>query len=304
MRIGFGLPQYGAMVRELDQIGEGVARFARQAEEFGADSLWAADRVLAAVNPTVGYGGGDTIPWQLNAVLDPFVALTVAATVTERALLGTSTVNATWYPPLLLARSLSGIDVVSGGRLIPGFGIGWSPEEYQGVGVPWKGRGARLDETLDVLEAVWSATGPVEHHGTHVSFPAAHIGPRPIQRPRPPIYLAGFSPASRRRVARRGDGLLAVAAGTDVDLAAVVVEPLRLIRRMAETEGRDPASIGVVLRVNPTAGQTPDDVADVIRRARDEADVDHAFVDLVYQAERGVDHALDLAHRTLELARR
>ncbi|GAB3009059.1 TIGR03619 family F420-dependent LLM class oxidoreductase [Streptomyces pseudoechinosporeus] len=300
MRIGFSLPQYGAMAQQPDR----VAHFARQAEELGADSLWAGDRVLAAVNPTVGYAGTDTIPPKMNTLTDPFVTLSVAATATERPLLGTSALVAPWYPPLLLARSLAGVDVVSRGRLIPGLGTGWSPEEYQGVGVPWKERGARLDECLDVLEAVWT-TDPVEHEGKHHSIPAAHIGPKPVQRPRPPIYLSGFTPASQRRVARRGDGILPVVVtypGFEFDPAAMVNDPLQQVRKMAEAQGRDPASIGAILRINPKAESTVEEVADVILRTRDETDVDHVFVDFVDPAE-SVDHALELLQRTLELTR-
>jgi len=84
----------------------------------------------------------DTIPWQLRTMLDPFVTLSVAASLAERVLLGASTLVAPWYSPLLLARSLTGVDVVTGGRLITGLGTGWSSEEYQGVGVPWQERGA------------------------------------------------------------------------------------------------------------------------------------------------------------------
>ncbi|WP_308438383.1 LLM class flavin-dependent oxidoreductase [Streptomyces parvus] len=84
----------------------------------------------------------DTTPWQLRTVLDPFMTLSVAASLTERVLLGASTLVAPQYSPLLLARSLTGVDVVRGGRLITGLGTGWSPEEYQGVGVPWQERGA------------------------------------------------------------------------------------------------------------------------------------------------------------------
>jgi probable F420-dependent oxidoreductase len=290
------------MAQQLDQ----VAHFARRAEELGADSLWVADRVLAAVNPTVGYAGTDTIPWQMNALLDPFVALSVAATATERALLGTSTLIAPWYSPLLLARSLAGVDVVSQGRLIPGLGTGWSPEEYQGVGVPWKERGARLDECLDVLEAVWT-TDPVDpHQGKHYSFPAAHIGPKPVQRPRPPVYLSGFAPASQRRAARRGDGILPVAVtypGFKFDPVSSLNAPLEQVRRLAADAGRDPASIDAILRINPTAESTVEEVVDVILRTRDETDVDHVFVDFVYPADQGVDQALEMLQRTLELAR-
>ncbi|MPY51081.1 TIGR03619 family F420-dependent LLM class oxidoreductase [Streptomyces acidicola] len=302
MRIGFSLPQYGAMAQELDKLAD----FARQAEELGADSLWVGDRVLAAVNPSVGYGGMDTIPWQLHAMLDPFVALSVAASVTERALLGTSTLIAPWYPPLLLARSLTGVDVVSRGRLIPGLGTGWSPEEYQGVGVPWKERGARLDECLDVLEAVWTTEPVAQHDGRYYAFPAAHIGPKPVQRPRPPVYLSGFATASQRRAARRADGILPVALpvrGSAFDPAVVVNRPLQQVRRMAEAEDRDPAGIDAILRINPTSESTVPQIADIILRTGDETDVDHVFVDFVYLADQGVDQALELLRQTLELTR-
>ncbi|TDC75964.1 TIGR03619 family F420-dependent LLM class oxidoreductase [Streptomyces hainanensis] len=302
MHIGFSLPQYGAMSDQLDKL----AGFARQAEELGADSLWVGDRVLAAVNPSVGYMGTDTIPWQLRTMLDPFVALSVAASVTERVLLGTSTLIAPWYSPLLLARSLTGVDVVSGGRLIPGLGTGWSPEEYQGVGVPWQEWGARLDECLDVLEAVWTTEPVARHEGRHYAFPAAHIGPKPLQRPRPPIYLSGFAPASQRRAARRADGVLPVAVpvrGSAFDPATVINQPLREVRRIAEAEGRDPAGIDAILRINPTTESTVPEIADIILRTGDETDVDHVFVDFVHLADQGVDQALELLRQTMELSR-
>ncbi|MFJ9622472.1 TIGR03619 family F420-dependent LLM class oxidoreductase [Streptomyces sp. NPDC101181] len=302
MRIGFSLPQYGAMSQELGKLAD----FARQAEELGADSLWVGDRVLAAVNPSVGYMGTDTIPWQLRTMLDPFVALSVAAGVTRRALLGTSTLIAPWYSPLLLARSLSGIDVVSGGRLVAGLGTGWSPEEYEGVGVPWTERGARLDECLDVLEAVWAGDPVARHAGRHYAFPAAHIGPKPVQSPRPPVYLSGFAPASQRRAARRADGILPVAVpvrGSVYDPAAVVGRPLEQVRRVAEAEGRDPAEIDAILRVNAAPESTVRELVDIILRTEDETDVDHVFVELVYLADKGVDQALELVRQIMELAR-
>ena len=303
MRLGFSLPQFGSMDRQFDQ----VARFAREAEGLGAGSLWVGDRVLAAVSPAVGYGGvGDSIPAQMRAALDPFVALSVAAAVTERALLGTSTLIAPWYPPLLLARSLSGIDVVSRGRLVAGLGTGWSPDEYEGVGVPWKERGARLDECLDVLESVWT-TDPVDRHeGPHHTYPAAHINPKPVQRPRPPLYLSAFSPASQRRAARRADGIMPVATVAPdggYDPAAVVSAPLKQVRRLAEAADRDPADVRAVLRINPAAGSTPQDVADAVLRTRDETDVEDAFVDLLYLVDQSVDRSLELAGRILELTR-
>ncbi|HEX2400757.1 MAG TPA: LLM class flavin-dependent oxidoreductase, partial [Mycobacterium sp.] len=159
--LGFAVPQFGQSAH-LDP-GE-LARFASTAEQLGADSLWVGDRLLAAVNPTVGYGGKATIPEQFRANLDPFIALTVAATATTTARLGSSVFVAPWYPPAQLARQLTSIDVISGGRLLPGFGIGWSPEEYQAAGAPFRRRGAQLDELLDTLHALWTAN-PVRHDG-------------------------------------------------------------------------------------------------------------------------------------------
>ena len=180
------------MSRRLD-VGE-LARFASTAEQLGADSLWVGDRLLAAVHPTVGYAGTDTIPEQFRTNLDPFVALTVAATATTTARLGSSVFVAPWYPPVQLARQLTSIDVISGGRLLPGFGIGWSPEEYQAAGAPFRRRGAQLDE-LWTYSMRCGPTNPVQHEGARWSIPESWVDLKPVQRPRPPIY----SGHSRRR---------------------------------------------------------------------------------------------------------
>lgn len=104
----------------------------------------------------VGYTGTDSVPAKFRSLLDPFVLITLAASATSTALLGSSVLNLPWYPPVMLARSLTIIDVASGGRLIPGFGSGWSPDEYQAAGIPSRGRRARMDESLDALEATWA----------------------------------------------------------------------------------------------------------------------------------------------------
>jgi probable F420-dependent oxidoreductase len=301
MRIGFTLPQFAPLAHQPDQ----VARFAKAIEDqVGADSLWVGDRLLAPVDPTVGYGGGTTIPAEFHAILDPFALLTVAATVTSRVTLGTNVLNAPWYPPALLARSLTTIDVLSAGRLLLGFGVGWSPEEYEAAGVPMAERGVRLDECLDALMALWMVN-PAEYHGKHWSVPATHIDLKPAQQPGPPVYLAGFAPAAQRRIARRADGWLPVhrpGAGT-FDPEKTITTPLSRLRQLATEEGRDPKSLETVLRVYPVAGGTAEECAETLRRAENDTETEHAFVDLQCVAEN-VDHALDLAHRILEKARR
>lgn len=301
MHIGFALPQFAPLAHEPDQ----VARFAETIEEqVGADSLWVGDRLLAPVEPTVGYGGGTTIPAEFHAILDPFALLTVAATVTSCVTLGTNVLNAPWYPPALLARSLTTIDLLSAGRLLLGFGVGWSPEEYEAAGVPMTERGARLDECLDALEALWT-TNPAEYHGEHWSVPATHTDLKPAQKPGPPIYLAGFAPSARRRIARRADGWLPVLrpGSRPFDPERTVTAPLARLRRLTEEEGRDPKGLGTVLRVYPVTGASVEECVDTLRRAEQETETDHAFVDLQSIAEN-IDHALDLAHRIHDGARR
>jgi len=298
MRIGFALPQFGALARRGDQ----VALFAQRVEDLGADSLWVGDRLLAPVNPVVGYGGGSTIPEVFRAILDPFTLLAVAATATRRVRLGTNVLNAPWYPPALLARALTSIDVISGGRLVAGLGIGWSPDEYAAAGVPMNERGARLDECLDALDLLWTAT-PAGYQGTYWSVPATHAELKPVQSPHPPVYLAGMTPAAQRRVARRSDGWLPVirpgAAPFD---PAAITGPLGRIRATASELGRDPAAIGAILRVYPVAGATAGETAGALVRAGREAGIEDAFVDLMMMA-RDIDDAISLAGQILDRAR-
>ncbi|MEU5024475.1 TIGR03619 family F420-dependent LLM class oxidoreductase [Streptomyces milbemycinicus] len=295
MRIGFSLPQFGALAHRPEE----VARFARQAEELGAASLWVGDRLLDPVNPTVGYAGSDTIPPEFRTALDPFATLATAAAVTERVQLGSNVINAPWYPPAVLARSLTTIDAMSAGRLLVGLGTGWSPEEYEAVNVPMAERGRRLDEILDALTAWWT-TNPVEYRGEHWTVPASYIDLKPATRPHPPVYLGGFAPTAIRRVARRADGWLPIAVPpVPFDPQAAVIGPMATIREAAERAGRDSAALDAILRVNPSSGATVEDITKVLARAEEEAGVDHAFVDLLYLA-KDVDQALDLAQRILD----
>ncbi|MGH3169125.1 MAG: TIGR03619 family F420-dependent LLM class oxidoreductase [Trebonia sp.] len=298
MKIGFNLPQFGSHAHHP----EGIALFAREAERMGAHSLWVGDRLLAPLDPAISYPGAVGFPKEFRAGLDPFAVLTVAAVATTRPFLGSSMLIAPWYAPALLARSLATIDQLSGGRLIVGLGVGWSPEEYRAVGVPIRERGSRLDECLDALLAFWG-TNPVEHKGTFWVTPASYVDIKPVQRPGPPIYLAASAPAGINRVARRANGFIPAVAPGSFDPAAVAAS-IGQVRNAAARAGRDPDEIDVILRVNTQSGDAVDSIADVLRRAHDVAAVDHAFVDLTYRDRaRSVDHAVDLAGRVLELAR-
>ncbi|CAN5714853.1 TIGR03619 family F420-dependent LLM class oxidoreductase [soil metagenome] len=240
-RIGLSLPQLGAHAGP-----DAVSEVAVAAERLGFDSLWAMDRLLAPVQPRNDYppAPDGLLPPEQRRVLDPLACLTFAAAVTERIRIGTSVLVAPWYPPVLLARSLTTLDHLSRGRLTVGFGVGWSEDEYEAVGATRRAVGNQLDETLDVLEAVW--TQPVvEHHGTQWDVPASTIEPKPVQGPRPPLLLAAYTPSAMDRVARRADGW------TPAGLPIEAVAPMfAVIRDLSAVYGRDPDALQLVVRAN------------------------------------------------------
>ncbi|WP_007023196.1 TIGR03619 family F420-dependent LLM class oxidoreductase [Saccharomonospora iraqiensis] len=299
MRIGFTLPQFGPLAEEARE----VMHFAAEAERLGADSLWVGDRLLTPVEPTVGYAGGDTIPEVFHRVLDPFAVMSAAAAVTERVEIGTNVLVGPWYAPAMLARSLTTIDRVSGGRLLVGFGTGWSPEEYRAAGVPMHERGARLDECLDVVQAWWS-DDPVQYSGKHWTVPASRVDLKPARQPRPPVYLAGWAPTAMRRVAQRADGWLPahVPEWGPFD-PAEVTEPMTRIRELAREAGRDPAELDTVLRVYPWGTESMDGVLDAVASAGPDTGIDHVFVELMNLAGT-VEQALEIVDRVLRAARR
>jgi probable F420-dependent oxidoreductase len=240
VRIGFALPQIGP-------IGgpDAIIRVARRAEELAFDSLWVLDRLLYPVNPRAPYPVGDgTLPIKYKRVLDPIETLTFAAARTERIALGTSVLNIPWYNPVLLARRLATLDVLSSGRLRVGLGIGWSPDEYEAAGASWKTRGKAADDRVNALKAIWTKD-PVELEGTDYKVAKSFIGLKPIQKPHPPIYMAAYTPGALQRVAREANGWFPV--GIPLSAVGPMFEQLK---GMAQQVGRDPGSLQLVVRGN------------------------------------------------------
>lgn len=239
MKIGLAVPQYGRFAGLSS-----VLRVAAEAESMGFHSLWAGDRLLTPLRPKDRYPGGDgSIPEAHRVFLDPFAVLSVAASATSTARLGTSALNACWYPPVVLARSLTTIDHLSGGRLEAGLGLGWSSDEYAAAGVPWKDRARRYEATLDALEAIWTSD-PVSFEHDLWTIAPSHIEPKPVRRP--PLLLGGFSEAALRRVGRRADGWLPAT----LPIPALT-SMWRTVCRSAEEAGRDPGALRMILRANP-----------------------------------------------------
>src|SRR3954470_12990591 len=168
--MGFGLPVSGAWATP-----ENVERIAVRAEEAGYGSLWTYQRLLAPAETDWGP--------QYRSVLDPVVAPAFAAAVTAEVRLGTAVINAPFVPPALLARQLASLDVLSQGRLDVGLGLGWAPEEFAALGVPFDRRAARLEDAVGVLTSLWG-DDPVEFHGEFTDVPPSRFLPKPVQRPR------------------------------------------------------------------------------------------------------------------------
>jgi probable F420-dependent oxidoreductase len=172
------------------------ARRARLAEDTGFESLWVGDHIaLPADAPD------DPHQPRLEAV----VAIAHLAAVTERVRLGFGVIVLPQRQPVLLAKQLSTIDVLSGGRLIVGLGAGYLEAELNALGATLAERGARVDEHLAAMRALWDEPAP-DFDGRFVRFGGLLQRPRPVQRPHPPVVLGGHAPAALRRAARTADG--------------------------------------------------------------------------------------------------
>jgi probable F420-dependent oxidoreductase len=154
-------------------------------------------------------------------MLDPAVALSHIAAHTERLRLGTGIIILPQRNPLVLAKELASLDVVSKGRLIFGLGAGYLEPEFRALGAPFEDRGAVTDESIEVLKALWTMDKPA-YKGRFFSFSGIDAYPRPVQKPHPPIVIGGMSRSGARRAARYGDGWYGFR--TDIETTARNIE--------------------------------------------------------------------------------
>src|SRR5689334_12769570 len=241
MKLGFALPNIGPV-----STAEAVTKVAQRAEALGYESLWTVERLLYPVKPQTPYPAtpDGMLPEPYKHVVDPVEALTFAAAKTTKIGLGVSVLDIPYYNPVMLARRLSTVDFLSNGRLRVGLGLGWSKDEMDAAGANMKERGARADEFLQVLKAIWTAD-PVEYKGKFYTVPKSHIFPKPVQKPHPPIYLAAFAPPALKRLATLADGWNPVAIP-----AQGMAQMFGMIQNMAKEAGRDPASLKMIVRAN------------------------------------------------------
>ena len=204
------------------------------------------DRFLYPEQPQTVYPGSPdgSLPENYKTVLDPLHTLSYVAAHTSRIALGTSVLVMGYRNPVLLAQSLTAIDVLSGGRLRVGLGQGWCKDMHDAAAASMKDRAARGDEVLQVLKAMWGAD-PVEFHGKFFQVPKSIVQPKPVQKPHPPLYLAAFTPGAMKRVATFADGW--IPGGVPIGAMAQMMEG---IRGMAREAGRNSSDLKLVVKAD------------------------------------------------------
>ena len=245
MKAGILLPQTGESATR-----ENVLYIAKEAENEGLDSLWVFERLLWPINPKTPYVAtpDGSLPIQYQNVLDPLETLTYLAGNTNQISLGTCLIDMLFHNPVVLARRFATLDVLSQGRVIAGLGIGWSKDEYEVSGVPFERRGQRADEFLQMLKRIWTDE-VVEFKGQFYSIPASKIGPKPVQKPHPPMLLGGFSPKTFSRIVSYADGWLPVAGFGALEQLEQTINGLREDARKAN---KDPSKIRIFALTYPT----------------------------------------------------
>jgi probable F420-dependent oxidoreductase len=209
---------------------ETAARVARAAEAAGFDSVWTGEHVVlpdpqAPPSPA---------PPQ-HPMLDPAASLAFLAAHTQRVKLATGIIILPQRNPLVLAKELASVDVLSNGRLIFGLGAGYLKAEFDALGARFDDRGARTDEYIDVLRALWTQEKP-SFAGRTVRFSGVDAQPRPVQKPHPPVVVGGMSPSAFRRALLRGNGWYGFArdvAAAKGDLAGIAAARAEAVRPAA-----------------------------------------------------------------------
>ena len=179
---------------------EAIGKVARTAEEAGYESLWTGEHVVL-VDPQ---SGSSPIPPESNMV-DTIASLAFLAGITEKIKLGSGIILLAQRNPVVLAKELAGIDVLSNGRLLFGVGVGYVKEEFDVIGVPYDERGARVTEHIEAIRVLWTQDKP-SFEGQFTKISGVQSNPRPVQKPHPPIIIGGSSSPAYRRAVKQGNG--------------------------------------------------------------------------------------------------
>ena len=247
MKLGLSFPQ-----TEIGTDPSKIKDFMQSAEDLGYDFVTFVDHVLGEEAPRgASFAGNYTRDFMFHEVM---VLMGYAAAVTNRIGLGTAVMILPQRQAVLVAKQAAEVDLLSGGRLRLGVGLGWNKVEYDGLGMPFGNRAKRFSEQIDVMRELWSQR-VVEYRGDFHNFDSAGINPEPIQRPIP-VWIGAMKEVAVRRAARVGDGWFMYPRQDPGDEAHTMISTYR---QAAAEAGREPDSLGVNATVFANQGAGPDE---------------------------------------------
>ncbi|HVX21929.1 MAG TPA: LLM class F420-dependent oxidoreductase [Acidimicrobiales bacterium] len=253
-----GIAEVGIEINGRD--GSWFVEAARTIEQVGFDSVWVPQRI---VSRSLGddphpYGADrDVANMRRHGAYDSIASLAAAAAVTSRVRLGTYVDLTALRHPFITAQQVATVDQLSNGRVNFGMGSGWYEDEFVLIGSDFADRGPRVTEYLQAIKALWT-TETTTFHGRFLDFEQAVVGPKPVQRPHPPILVGGNSPATLSRIVAAGDGWLGYGIGPD-EIARIREQ----LRERMEAVGRDPDEATVTIGWRMPGGgvdMTPDEI--------------------------------------------
>src|SRR5712691_11779974 len=225
---------------------------ARAAEQRGFESIFFPEHTHIPTSRRSPYARGGELPPEYFHTVDLFVSMTAAAVATTRIKLASGICLVIEHDPILLAKEVASVDLISKGRVIFGIGGGWNSEEMENHGTVFKSRWKLLRERIEAMKAIWTRD-EASYHGEFVHFDPIWCWPKPVQKPHPPILLGSHGPRGMQRVVRYCDGWLPNA-GRGVDLPGQITQ----LRRFAEEAGRDPKTISITAFAAPAERTTLD----------------------------------------------
>jgi probable F420-dependent oxidoreductase len=264
------------------------AELARALEERGFESVWAPEHSHIPLSRKSQFPSGGELPKQYHDVMDPFVTLTAAASVTKTLKVGTGVCLVPQRDTIQTAKLVASLDQVSKGRFLFGIGGGWNQDEMEDHGADFRTRFKKMREQVEAMKAIWTDTKP-EYHGELIDFGPMMTWPKPVQQPHPPVIIGGAFPHAARRAVRYGNGWIPHSRRPQYE---DVTDYLPQFRAMLAEAGRDPAEVPV------TVWGVPPDL-DRLKRYEEQG-VSRGVVQL---APEPADKTLPLLDRWAELIR-
>jgi probable F420-dependent oxidoreductase len=282
--LGAKVPNSGPLPARI-----GIGSMASALESVGFGSLWVSDHVVmpAEVRSYYPFAADGRPTWPTDTpYYDAVVAMTLIAAATTSARIGPAVLVLPQRAPLVLAKQLASLDVLSGGRVELGIGAGWLAEEFAALDVPFGSRGSRFVEWIALLRACWTGE-PEAHKGKHYDLPAGVLA-QPAPAHRIPLYVGGHSPVALRRAATLADGWLAHQSALEIDLAALA-QGRQAMTEAAEGAGIDAAGLRLVLRLIDSAGRCGE-IARLLPNLA-EVGVDEIIIDIDWERPDGAAEA-------------